>query len=44
MSKRALWATSAASGPTKSRNIGSTVRIEGAPRTVASEMPVREAM
>jgi hypothetical protein len=44
MSKRALWATSAASGPTKSRNIGSTVRIDGAPCTVASVIPVREAM
>jgi hypothetical protein len=44
MSKRALWATSAASAPAKSRNIGSTVRIDGAPRTVASVIPVSEAM
>lgn len=43
MSKRALWATRAAS-PTKSRNIGSTVVIGGAPATEASVMPVSEAM
>src|SRR5699024_10896411 len=41
-SKRALCATSAAS-PTKSRNIGSTVRIEGACATAASVMPVSAA-
>ena len=43
MSNRALWATSAAS-PAKSRNIGSTVRIDGASATAASVIPVSEAM
>ena len=43
MSKRALCATSAA-GPAKSRNIGRATAIVGAPRTVASVMPVSRAM
>lgn len=43
MSKRALCATSAAS-PTKSRNIGSTVRMDGASATDASVIPVSAAI